>query len=125
MATQPTTQTLQSVHPIPNRIPVFIPDPLVADLAEMYAAIGGQRAMSFYKFVSQLVVDHIVRYRSMRIKPTSAVSAFDEEGEAAEQTEDNYIHKRALTPEQAQTVLHLRFSQGMSVANIAARLNRS
>jgi hypothetical protein len=120
---QPTAQTVQTLQPIPNRIPVRIPDPLLPDLAAMYAAIGGERTLSFYSFVSQLVVERIVHYRSMRIKPSSLLDNFEEEGAAAEQRDDDRIHKRQLSAEDIQRAIHLRFTQGVSVAGIAIRLS--
>jgi hypothetical protein len=118
--------TAQVVHPvtsevIPNRIPVLIPRSMLPDLALMYeAATRGIPARSINRFVSELVVERIAQFRSLRIKPESVLGNLSEEGEAAPQG-DQHGHKAAVSPERIQVILHLRFVEHLSVDVIATR----
>jgi hypothetical protein len=120
-ATQ-TSQTLQASQPVPNRIPVFIPDALLSDLIQMYEAIGAKRAMGFDSFVSEIVVERIVHFRSLRIKPSVDLN-FKREGENTK--ESNYIHQDRLSPQAIQQILHLRHVEGVSTHDLAKRFRCS
>jgi hypothetical protein len=117
-ATQIVTGSSEAIS---NRIPVVIPRPLLRDLIAMYEAAGGSRSGSFPHFVSEIIVKDIARFRLMRIKPEASVLAnLAEDGQAAEQR-DHYRHKAALTAEDVQVILHLRFVLHIAVDAIAER----
>jgi hypothetical protein len=120
MAT-PTQSMPGASEAIPNKIPVVIPRSMLRDLAAMYEAVGGSRsAMSINHFVSELVVERIAHFRSLRIRPGSVLENLSEDGHAAEQC-DHYRHKAAVTPEQTQVILHLRLVEHLPVDVIATR----
>jgi Homeodomain-like domain-containing protein len=120
-ATQ-TLESAQTAQSIPNWFTVCIVNELLRDLAAMHEAVGGERAVSLGTFVSQLVEERIVHFRSLRIKPSLDATSFNAEDEETPSPGNHYIHKCLLSTEQKQQILFLR-DEGMSVDDLAKRFH--
>ena len=102
---------------------VKIPKSLVPDLQEMFrCACRGEVSETLESYISDLLSVEIVEFRKMRIKPESSfVESLDEDGEAADADASSGYQ---MTAEEIQRAIHLHFSDGLTIGDIAIRMGR-
>lgn len=71
------------------------------------------------KFLSEIIEVKLTEFQKLPIRPTLDGRAFNSPGQTTR--EDLCVHKRDLSPEDVQVILHLRFAEHIALAAIATR----
>jgi len=102
---------------------IKIPRPLLTDLQKMFrCASRGEASETLESYISDLVSVEVAEFRKMRIRPE--LSFVDSLGEEADAADKDAPSVRKLSPLEAQRVIHLYFSEGVPIRDIAVRLSR-